>query len=218
MGQLFIAREQEQETVQNFVLPLRGLALSYESVLINLALLFSLVRLFLSERLGWLFLADLDHAIHVSHFDWQSCSWTLAGGGRLDFLFALVQSVPCVFLFGRQVAGRVVVGRFHGLVWTTSNEPRGTPRIGHRRDLDWFLGLQGCTVLKSTFFNVLRGANRSITCVQLSVCRDLILLLVSGDEFTLRGLTYHFDLNDWLVVDSIWTHVEQSAIKFSHFS
>ena len=74
MGQLFIAREQEQETVQNFVLLLRGLALSYESVLINLALLFSLVGLFLSERLGWLFLADLDHAIHVSHFDWQSCS------------------------------------------------------------------------------------------------------------------------------------------------
>ena len=70
MGQLFIAREQEQETVQNFVLSLRGLALSHESVLVNLALLFSLVRLFLSEGLGRLFLADLDHAIHVSHFDW----------------------------------------------------------------------------------------------------------------------------------------------------
>lgn len=218
MGQLFIAREQEQETVQNFVLPLRGLALSHESVLINLALLFSLVRLFLSERLGWLFLADLDHAIHVSHFDWQSCSWTLAGGGRLDFLFPLIQSVPCVFLFCRQVASRVVVGRFNGLVWTTSNETRGTPRIDHRRDLDWFLSLQGCTVLKSTNFNVLRGAKRSITFVQLRVCRDPILLLVSGVKFTLRSLTYHFDLDDWLVVDSIWTHVEQSAIKFSHFS
>jgi len=217
MGQLFIAREQEQETVQNFVLPLRRLALSCESVLINLALLFSLVGLFLSERLGWLFLADLDHAIHVSHFDWQSCSWTLAGGRRFAFLFALIQSVPWVFLFGLEVASRVVVGRFNGLVWTTFNESRGTPRIGHR-DLDWFLSLKGCTVLKITFLNVLRGADRSITCVQLSVCSALILLLVSGDEFTLRSLTYHFDLDDILVVDSFWTHVEQSAIEFNHFS
>jgi hypothetical protein len=67
--QLFVAREEQQKSIQNFILPLRWLTLANQLVPVNLSLLFSLVRLFFPESFSRLLFTNLDHAIHISDLD-----------------------------------------------------------------------------------------------------------------------------------------------------
>jgi len=69
VGQLFVAREEQQKSIQNFILPLRWLTLANQLVPVNLSLLFSLVRLFFPESFSRLLFTNLDHAIHISDLD-----------------------------------------------------------------------------------------------------------------------------------------------------